>query len=100
MRKITLMICVAAFLFTACNSKKEGETKTGEATKETTNEGKTEPATWVPIDSNMMNKAWQEGMTMGEQHKMLAKSNGTWTGEVTMWMADGAPAQTSTSTTV
>jgi hypothetical protein len=98
MRKTFLTVCAAAFLFAACNSKKED--KTGEASKETTNEGKTENKAWIPIDSNMMNKAWQENMTIGEQHKMLAKSNGTWTGEVTMWMADGAPAQTSTSTTI
>jgi hypothetical protein len=55
---------------------------------------------WIPIDSNMMNKGWAEAMAIGEQHKMLAKSNGTWTGEVTMWMANGAPPMTSTSTTV
>ncbi len=35
-------------------------------------------------------KAWQNFMTPGEMHKMLAKSNGTWNGEVTMWMTPGA----------
>lgn len=34
-------------------------------------------------------KAWQEYMTPGEVHKMLAKTEGTWTGEITMWMAPG-----------
>jgi Protein of unknown function (DUF1579) len=97
MRKTFLTICAAAFLIVACNSKKED--KTGEASKETSNEGK-EPKAWIPVDSAMMMKAWQEGMTISDNHKMLAKTNGTWTGEVTMWMADGAPAQTSTSTSV
>jgi hypothetical protein len=34
-------------------------------------------------------KAWQEYMTPGEVHKMLQKSEGTWNGEITMWMAPG-----------
>lgn len=36
-------------------------------------------------------KAWQAYMTPGKPHEMLAKMNGTWTGEVTNWMAPGAP---------
>jgi len=35
--------------------------------------------------------------TPGRFHKMLARSNGTWTGEVTMWFVPDAPAMTSTS---
>src|SRR5258705_8689849 len=99
MKRITLTICAAAFLFAACDSKKEDDKKTGEATKETIKDGKMETA-WIPIDSAMMDKAWKEGMTISDQHKMLAKSAGTWTGDVTMWMADGAPPQKSNSTTV
>jgi hypothetical protein len=98
MRKTILTICAAAFIFAACNSKKED--KTGAASNETTNEGKMEPKKWVPLDSAAMMKAWQEAMTVSDNHKMLAKTNGTWTGEVTMWMAEGAPAQTSASTSV
>ena len=40
-------------------------------------------------------EAWKSYMTPGEQHKMLAKSNGTWNEEVTMWMAPGAPPEKS-----
>lgn len=32
-----------------------------------------------------------------EQHRMLARSNGTWTGEVTLWFAPGQPPLKSTS---
>jgi hypothetical protein len=97
MKQKFLIICSAAFLFVACNSDK----KAGEVTKETTNEGKIEEKkAWIPIDSAMMDKAWKESMTVSEQHKMLAKADGTWTGDVTMWMADGAPPMKSTSTTV
>lgn len=97
MRKITLTVIAAAFLFAACNSKKEADTKTSDS-KETTNESKKEA--WIPVDSAMMDKAWKENMTVGEQHKMLAKTAGTWTGDVTMWMGDGAPPMKSTSTSV
>ncbi|HMK25142.1 MAG TPA: DUF1579 domain-containing protein [Chitinophagaceae bacterium] len=96
MKKITLMICAAAFLFAACDSKKEDK-KTGES-KETTNEAKTEKA-WIPVDSAMMDKYWKENMTIGDQHKMLAKSAGTWTGDMTMWMADGDAPQKMPTTT-
>ena len=94
------MICAATLLFVACNSKKEDDKKTGDS-KETTNDGKMEEnKAWIPIDSAMMDKYWKEGMTISEQHKMMAKSAGTWDGQVTMWMADGAPPMTSKSTTV
>ncbi len=99
MKRITLTICAATFLLVACNSKKEDEKKTSDS-KETNSEIKTEDKAWVPIDSLMMDKAWKENMTISEQHKMLAKENGTWSGEVTMWMGEGAPPMTSTSTTV
>ncbi|MBK8550448.1 MAG: DUF1579 domain-containing protein [Ignavibacteria bacterium] len=39
-------------------------------------------------------KAWTDYMTPGMPHEMLAKSDGDWTGAVTMWMAPGAPPQT------
>ena len=48
-------------------------------------------------DNDAMMKAWQAFMTPGEQHKMLAKSSGTWNEEITMWWAEGAPAQKNTS---
>lgn len=41
-------------------------------------------------------KAWMDYMTPGEAHKILEKSNGTWNGQITMWMAPGAPATNST----
>ncbi|MEO7924788.1 MAG: DUF1579 domain-containing protein [Chitinophagaceae bacterium] len=99
MKRITLTICAAAFLFAACNSKADDK-KTSDS-KETSNEGKMEDkAAWIPIDSAMMNKAWQENMTVGEHHKMLAKATGTWAGETTMWMGEGVPPMKSTTTSV
>jgi hypothetical protein len=42
-------------------------------------------------------KAMMDYATPGEVHKMLAKSAGSWSATVTMWMQPGAPAQTSTA---
>ncbi|HUR67068.1 MAG TPA: DUF1579 family protein, partial [Chitinophagaceae bacterium] len=97
MKRILIAAFAGAFLI-ACNNEKKDE-KTADATKETTMETKTDKA-WVPIDSAMMMKVWQENMTISENHKMMAKGNGTWTGEATMWMANGAPPTTSTVTAV
>ncbi|HSU29531.1 MAG TPA: DUF1579 domain-containing protein [Chitinophagaceae bacterium] len=91
MKRITLAFCAAVLLLSACNNKKKEDKD--EVKKE-------EPKAWIPIDSLMMDKAWKEGMTMGEPHKMLAKCAGTWDGDVTMWMAAGAPPSTSKTTSV
>src|SRR5687767_6936424 len=45
-------------------------------------------------------KAWTDYMTPGDVHKMMAKWDGKWKGDVTMWMQPGAPPTKSTSTTV
>lgn len=36
-------------------------------------------------------KAWQDYMTPGQMHKMLAKETGTWEAEVSQWMDPTAP---------
>src|SRR5664279_382053 len=43
-------------------------------------------------------KAWQNYMTPGDIHKMLAASDGTWNEDITMWMAPGAPPAKSVAT--
>jgi hypothetical protein len=43
-------------------------------------------------------KAWMDYMTPGPTHQLLAKSDGEWTEELTMWMAPGAQPEKSTST--
>ena len=45
-------------------------------------------------------KAWMAYMTPGSVHEMLAKSNGEWTGDITMWMSPDAPPTKSTGTSV
>lgn len=97
MKQKLIAFCAAALLLAACNNEKKDD-KPANGTMEV-KEDKKEKA-WIPIDSAMMDKAWKESMALGEPHKMLAKSDGTWDGEVTMWMADGAPPMTSKSTSV
>jgi hypothetical protein len=45
-------------------------------------------------------KAWQDFMTPGENHKMLAKEVGTWEGEVTQWMDPTQPPTKTKATNV
>ena len=98
MKRIPLVICSAMLCLLSCNS----ETKTDEAKKSET--AANDPTTtkeaeqpWVPVDSATAMKAWMEYATPGEAHKMLAKSNGTWIGEVSMWMSPDAPPQVNKS---
>src|SRR3569832_401364 len=101
MKRIALTLFTASIVLFACNSsdKKEGTKKADKMTDDTASTSTSEKK-WIPIDSNMMNKAWAESMTLGEPHKMLAKGAGTWDAEVTMWMADGSPPTKSTSSSV
>jgi hypothetical protein len=100
MKKTTLIICAAVFFLSACNNDKtDDKIKTETDTTHQTTD-KTETKAWIPVDSAMMQKSWQQAMTIGEEHKMLAKSAGTWTGQTTMWMANGAPPQNTSTTTV
>lgn len=43
-------------------------------------------------------KAWMDYMTPGDIHKMLAKSDGDWDADMTMWMAANTPPTKTTGT--
>ncbi len=43
-------------------------------------------------------KVWQDYMTPGEVHKMIASANGEWSGAITMWMDAKTPPTQSTGT--
>jgi len=83
MKNLFFAACTA-FLFIACDKVKM-DVKT-EKTEE-----------WKPVDSATANKAWMDFATPGEMHKMLAKSDGVWTGANTTWMENGGKPITSTS---
>ena len=50
----------------------------------------------VKAQDDAMMKAWEKYMTPGDMHTMIAKSDGTWNADVTMWMKPGAPPEKST----
>lgn len=45
------------------------------------------------MQQDEMMKAWQEYMTPGAEHKMLANLEGEWEGDITMWMDPIQPPQ-------
>jgi hypothetical protein len=112
MKKTILALCSTSLFLFACNSggttsesKKDSVATTEKTTTTTTEpEKKEEPTTastpTAMPDSATMAKNWQTYMTPGDVHKMMASWNGTWNGEVTMWMAPDAPPQTSKCMTV
>lgn len=48
-------------------------------------------ATKVCAQNNDGMKVWQDYMTPGEVHKMIAAANGEWSGAITMWMDAKTP---------
>jgi len=100
MKRIILTVCTAAFILVACkNETKSDEPIKGEPTV-SSNDSKSEKEPWVAVDSATAMKAMMEAGTPGEQHKILAKSTGTWSADVTHWSADGAPPQKAAGTSV
>ena len=51
-------------------------------------------------DQDAAMKAWQAYMTPGDIHKMIAKDDGEWNEEITLWMVPGSPPTKSTATAV
>jgi len=101
MKKTILTACSAMILLIACNSSETKENKTDSASTTmaaTPEVKKDEP--WVPVDSATMMKAMMDYGTPGEMHKMLAASNGTWSGETTVWEYEGAAPIKSTGIAV
>jgi hypothetical protein len=95
MKKSLIMICSAAMLFTACNNAGDNSKSATDDTAATAPASDAKDEAFVPVDSATQMKAWMDYATPGEMHKALAKSDGKWTGETTMWMAEGAPPMTS-----
>jgi len=101
MKRITLTICTAAFLLTSCkDEKKTEEPIKADATVSSTEDAKPKEEAWVAVDDSTATKNYIAYATPGEPHKMIAKSNGTWNGEITMWPTADAPPSTSTATMV
>jgi len=97
-------ITVLLALLISCNneSKTDSATTTSDSSNATaakdatTTETKTEE--WIPVDDSTAMKAMMEVGTPGPEQAMLAKDNGTWKAEVTMWEKPGAAPATSKGT--
>ncbi|MEO6733917.1 MAG: DUF1579 domain-containing protein, partial [Ferruginibacter sp.] len=100
MKQLIIAICTASVLF-ACNSEAKTGAKTEETkTDSTTASSKATTDEWVPVDSATAMKSMMEAGTPGQQHAMLAKWDGKWMAETTMWMSPGAPPVTAKSSAV
>ncbi|MFN2457078.1 MAG: DUF1579 domain-containing protein [Chitinophagaceae bacterium] len=95
MKRITFTIC-AAFILLACNNSTTAESTN---TSDTGTNTSTSSNAAMPDSATMM-RNWQAYMTPSEPHKMMASWDGTWVGDMTMWMAPGAPPTKSTTTSV
>jgi len=97
MKHITITIFAASLLF-ACNNpetKEIGSTPDSSASTMTTD---TKSEEWIPVDSATAMKTMMEVGTPGSEQAMLAKANGTWKVETTMWMSPDAEPMKSTGT--
>lgn len=106
MKKIALALGVLSLFTVACNNA-ANETKTDNASKTDTTSstpvagsGTENAAPPAPMDSAAMMKVWEEMKTPGDNHKMLAKLDGTWDNEMTMWESPDKPPTTSKATSV
>lgn len=95
---IILALAIPAFIGCQDNANKETTETTATDTMATTSTAPATEAPAPPMDSAAQMKAWEEYMTPGDVHKMMASWDGKWTSEVTMWMSPDAPPSTSTAT--
>lgn len=100
MKPTALFILAMLLTLAACKNPKpdlSGMKDGSDTTKmDTAKEMDNAPA--VQVDSATMMKAWMDFATPGDMHKWMAKSDGTWSGEVKSYMDPGQPPVTSTAT--
>jgi hypothetical protein len=94
MKKINYIICLVALAGTCLNA--SAQNKPAQGTDAQVKETRAKEAQNAQAQDAQM-KAWMAYMTPGAMQEMLAKSNGDWNEEVTMWMAPGAPPMKSTA---
>ncbi|MBK7121929.1 MAG: DUF1579 domain-containing protein [Chitinophagaceae bacterium] len=98
MRNTSLIFCAVVLLMTACNDNSKNATATTDSTATAVTATKTDAAPAAMPDSAAMVKAWEDFKTPGDMHKWMAKTNGSWEGEVTQWMDPNAPPAKSKAT--
>jgi hypothetical protein len=99
MKCITILTCVA-FIFACYSCEQKGEKKVDRNVAASSSDAKANTDEWEPVDSATAMKAIMEAGTPGTEHAMLAKWDGTWNAETTMWSTPDSPPQVSKSTCV
>lgn len=98
MKRITVCCFALLLVFTACNDTATTEEST--AAKADSPAATAAPPPAPKPDSATMAQNWQNYMTPGEVHKMMASWNGTWTATMNMWEKPGAQPMVSTAKAV
>ncbi|MDB5210043.1 MAG: hypothetical protein JWQ30_870, partial [Sediminibacterium sp.] len=93
MKNIVITFCAVSLLFACKNDTKDVKPSDTTATATTAKSDE-----WVPVDSATAMKTMMEAGTPGKEQAMLAKSNGVWKAETTMWMSPDAPPMKSNGT--
>jgi hypothetical protein len=89
MKFLTITTCAMFMTLAACNNSANTDAAATDTTKTDTSTTAATSTAPVQVDSATAARNWQAYMTPGEMHKMLAKSNGTWEGDMSMWMKAG-----------
>jgi len=98
MKRLTTALCLSAFLISCNENASVAENKTGDSSVRVQGAADSTSDAWVPVDSATAMKTMMEVGTPGPEHQMLAKSNGVWNAEMTMWMSDGGQPTVSKAT--
>src|ERR1051325_4627846 len=94
MKKINVLVIL---LFVICSATAQSQTDKKAAPKQDAGSQPAPEKKSPPAQDDGMNK-WMAYMTPGTMHEMLAKFNGDWREDVTLWMKPGAEPTKSTST--
>src|SRR6188508_2502855 len=98
MKRLILVFCTASVLFSCTDAGTTGDKMDDAKTDSTIADSKAASDKWIPVDSATAMKTMMEAGTPGPQHAMLAKADGKWIAETTMWMSPGAQPVTAKST--
>ena len=94
MKKKLLLAAATLSLLNSCGDKgTEGAATTKDTATTVVTAEKKEEARPIP-DSATMARNWEQYMTPGEVHKMIASWDGDWTADAVMWHSPDAPPDT------
>jgi hypothetical protein len=100
MKQLTIALCASSILFFSCNNSNEKTDAAKTDTSKTEQPAAKDATPATPPDTAAINKAWAAYATPGDMHKWMEKTNGTWEGDVSSWMAPDAPPATSKAVNV